>query len=47
MAFAPTLITLDDPESDHRDHARKARAGAKNDPFSLRTWAPTSTVKQS
>lgn len=31
MAFAATLITLDDPESDHRDHARKAMAGAKND----------------
>jgi hypothetical protein len=30
MAFAPTLITLDDPESDHRDHARMAMAGAKN-----------------
>jgi hypothetical protein len=26
MAFAATLITLDDPESDHRDHARKAMA---------------------
>ena len=33
MAFAATLITLDDPESDHRDHARKAMAGAKNDPL--------------
>ena len=32
-AFAATLITLDDPESDHRDHARKAMAGAKNDPL--------------
>jgi hypothetical protein len=33
MAFAATLITLDDPESDHRDHSRKAMAGAKNDPL--------------
>jgi hypothetical protein len=33
MAFAATLITLDDPESDHRDHARKAMAGAKNNPL--------------
>ena len=33
MAFAATLITLDDPESDHRDHARKAMAGVKNDPL--------------
>ena len=33
LAFAAKLITLDDPESDHRDHARKAMAGAKNDPL--------------
>jgi len=33
MAFAATLITLDDPESDSLDHARKAMAGAKNDPL--------------
>jgi hypothetical protein len=32
MAFAATLITRD-PESDHRDHSRKAIAGAKNDPL--------------
>jgi hypothetical protein len=33
MEFAAALITLAGPESDHRDHAQKAMAGAKNDPL--------------
>jgi hypothetical protein len=33
MEFAAALITLSGPESDHRDHVRKAMAGAKNDPL--------------
>jgi hypothetical protein len=33
MEFAAALITLTGPESDHREHARKAMAGAGNDPL--------------
>jgi len=33
MEFAAALVTLAGPESDHQDHARKAMAGAKNDPL--------------
>jgi hypothetical protein len=33
MEFAAALITLKGPESDHRDHARRAMAGAKSDPL--------------
>jgi hypothetical protein len=33
MEFAAALITLNGPESDHQQHARKALAGAKNDPL--------------
>jgi len=33
MEFAAALITLPGPESAHQDHARKAMAGAKNDPL--------------
>jgi hypothetical protein len=33
MEFAAALVTLSGPESDHREHARKAIAGAKNDPL--------------
>jgi hypothetical protein len=33
MEFAAALITLAGPESDHREHARKAMAGASNDPL--------------
>jgi hypothetical protein len=33
MEFAAALVTLKDPDSDHREHARKAMAGAKNDPL--------------
>jgi hypothetical protein len=33
MEFAAALITLTGPESDHFEHARKALAGAKNDPL--------------
>ena len=33
MEFAAALVTLTGPESDHQDHARKAMAGAKNDPL--------------
>jgi hypothetical protein len=33
MEFAAALITLAGPESDRREHARKAMAGAKNDPL--------------
>jgi hypothetical protein len=31
MEFAAALVTLTGPESDHREHVRKAMAGAKND----------------
>jgi hypothetical protein len=33
MEFAAALITLTEPESDHRDHVQKAMAAAKNDPL--------------
>jgi len=33
MEFAAALITLNGRESDHREHARKAIDGAKNDPL--------------
>ena len=33
MDFAAALVTLTGPESDHREHARKAMAGANNDPL--------------
>ncbi len=33
MEFAAALITLKGPESDHREHVRKAMAGAGNDPL--------------
>ena len=33
MEFAAALITLRGPESDHQQHARKAIAGAKDDPL--------------
>ena len=33
MEFAAALITLRGPDSDHQNHARKAMAGAKNDPL--------------
>lgn len=33
MEFAAALVTLKDPEKDRQDHARKALAGAKNDPL--------------
>ena len=33
MEFAAALVTLAGPESDHREHARKAMAGAKSDPL--------------
>lgn len=33
MEFAAALITLTGPESAHRDHARKAMAGAQSDPL--------------
>ena len=33
MEFAAALITLTGPEGDHREHARKAMAGASNDPL--------------
>jgi len=36
MELAAALITLSGPESDHRDHARKALAGAKADPLLAR-----------
>jgi hypothetical protein len=36
MEFAAALITLRGPEDAHRDHARKAMAGAKSDPFLAR-----------
>jgi hypothetical protein len=36
MEFAAALITLNGPESDHREHTRKAIAGAKSDPLLAR-----------
>ena len=39
MEFAAALITLDGPERAHRDHVRKATAGAKNDPLLLQNLA--------
>jgi hypothetical protein len=36
MEFAAALITLRGPEDAHRDHARKAMAGAESDPFLAR-----------
>jgi hypothetical protein len=33
MEFAAALITLNGPEGDHREHTRKAIAGAKSDPL--------------
>jgi len=33
MEFAAALITLPSPDSAHRDHVRKAMAGAQNDPL--------------
>src|ERR1700730_11807503 len=33
MNFAAALITLKGPQGDHREHARKAKAGAKSDPL--------------
>jgi hypothetical protein len=39
MEFAAALITLRGPESNHQDHARKAMAGAKNDPLLARNLA--------
>jgi hypothetical protein len=39
MEFAAALITLSGPEGDHRDHARKAFAGAKSDPLLVQNLA--------
>jgi hypothetical protein len=39
MEFAAALITLKGPEGDHRAHAQKALAGAKNDPLLARNLA--------
>jgi len=36
MEFAAALITLRGPDGAHQDHARKAMAGAKNDPLLAR-----------
>jgi hypothetical protein len=36
MEFGAALITLRGPDEAHRDHVRKAMAGAKNDPFLAR-----------
>jgi hypothetical protein len=36
MEFAAALITLNGPESDHREHTQKAIAGAKSDPLLAR-----------
>jgi hypothetical protein len=33
MEFAAALITLKGPEGDHREHVKKAMAGASNDPL--------------
>ena len=39
MEFAAALITLQGPESDHRQHIQNAMAGAKNDPLLARNLA--------
>jgi hypothetical protein len=39
MEFAAALITLQGPDSAHRDHVQKATAGAKNDPLLARNLA--------
>jgi hypothetical protein len=39
MEFAAALITLQGPDRAHRDHVRKAMAGAKNDPLLARNLA--------
>jgi hypothetical protein len=39
MEFAAALITLQGPDSAHRDHVQKAMAGAKNDPLLARNLA--------
>jgi len=41
MEFAAALITLTGPESDHREHAQKALAGAANDPLLAQNLAST------
>jgi hypothetical protein len=39
MAFAAALITLDGPESEHREYAQRAAAGANNDELLKRNLA--------
>jgi len=41
LEFAAALITLRGPQSEHREHYRKALAGAKNDPLLARNLATT------
>jgi hypothetical protein len=52
MEFAAALISLEGPEGDHRDHVRKAMAGAKRDPLLAQNLAahfmgnPTQTMSE-
>jgi hypothetical protein len=46
MEFAAALITLSGPLAEHREHARKAIAGAKNDPLLAQNLATHFTGPQ-
>jgi hypothetical protein len=51
MEFAAALITLSSPQTEHREHAQKAIAGAKTDPLLAQNLAthflgPNETVSQ-
>jgi hypothetical protein len=51
MEFAAALITLSGPQTEHREHAQKAIAGAKTDPLLAQNLAthflgPNETVSQ-
>ena len=41
MEFAAALVTLAGPDREHREHARKAMAGAQNDPLLAQNLAST------
>jgi hypothetical protein len=47
MEFAAALITLSGPQAEHREHAQKAIAGAKNDPLLAQNLATRFTGPQS
>lgn len=47
MEFAAAIIALNTPSSEHRDHAQKAIAGAKNDPLLARNLSARFHTTQS